>query len=230
MKSHLKRLATPKTWKINRKEKVFIVRPNPGAHSFERGLPLNVVLKELLKLVKTTREVKKVLKNNLVLVDGKRRENHHFLTGLFDVLSIPELKRSYRMLLNKRGKLQVKEISPEEGGFKPCKVVGKKVLTKGKTQLNLHDGKNIICKEQKVKVGDTLVLTLPQLEIKEILPLKAGANVFLIKGKHIGEVGILKEIKGREAVYLADNEEIETARDYLFVVGDKKPVINLGDK
>ena len=71
------------------------------------------------------------------------------------------------------------------------------------------------------------MLELPSFKIKEILPLDKDASVFLTKGKHGGDNGVLKEIKGQEALYSADGKVVETAKEYLFVVGKKEPVIKL---
>ena len=90
----------------------------------------------------------------------------------------------------------------------------------------MHDGKNILV-SQKVHVGDSVVLDLPSLKIKEVLPLQAGSMVFLVKGKHGGDKGTLKQMKGKEASYLVDGQEIETAKEYLFVVGNKEAVITV---
>jgi small subunit ribosomal protein S4e len=226
MKNHLKRIATPRTWIINRKEQKFIIRPNPGAHSFERGLPLAVIMRDLLKLASTMGEVKKILNNKDVLVDGKRRKNPAFIVGLFDVISFPDLKKSYRSSLDDKGRLVLTESPAGESAVKLSKVVGKTVLKGGKIQFNLHDGKNIISKE-KAKVGDSLLLGLPKLEIKKVLPLKIGMKVFLTSGKYAGDTGVLKEIKGTEVIYSSHENEVETAKDYLFVVGDKKTEIKV---
>jgi len=40
MKNHLKRIATPRTWVIDRKAETFITRPKPGAHSLYFGMSL----------------------------------------------------------------------------------------------------------------------------------------------------------------------------------------------
>ena len=114
----------------------------------------------------------------------------------------------------------LKEVSAEESKHKICKIIGKKILAKGKVQLNLHDGKNILCNKE-AKVGDSIMVSLPKLEVKEILPLKAGAYVYLIDGKHQGGHGKLKEIKGSQAIYVSDKKEIETAKEYLLVITDK---------
>lgn len=226
MTSHLKRIASPRTWKIDRKQFVFTVKPSPGAHAKERGLPLGLLMRDTLKLGAIMGEVRKILNNKNILVDGKRRKDHRFNIGLFDVLTISELNKHYRMFIDKKGFLVLKEISAAESNVKVCKVIGKKVLPKGKMQYNLYDGKNFLSSE-KINVGDSAVLSLPKLDVKKVLPLKAGMTVFLTKGKHCGEVGILKYLKGEQAVYVVDGKEVETAKDYLFVVGEKEPVIQL---
>lgn len=226
MKNHLKRIASPRTWMINRKESKFVVRPNTGAHSLDSGLPLGLILRDLLKLALTMGEIKKMLNNETVTVDGKRRKDHRFIVGLFDVISVPKLNKSYRVLLGNNSQLVLTEISAEESRIKLNKVVGKTLLPKGKVQFNLHDGKNIISK-QEAKVGDTFVLSLPQLEVKKVLPLKAGMQVFLVKGKHAGDKGVLKKVEGTQAVYSMKDKQIETAKEYLFVVGEKKSEIGI---
>ena len=224
MKNHLKRIASPRTWTIDRKSNKFITRPKPGAHPFDNGLALGVVIRDHLKLSSTMSEVKKTLNNNEILVDGKRRKDHRYLIGLFDVLKIAG--KSYRVLFDKKGRIVVKEISEKESNLKPCKILGKTILAKGKVQFNLHDGKNIVA-DVKAKVGDTLLLKIPQQEVIETLPLKKGVTVFLTKGKHSGDVGVFKEIKKEEAIYSKDNKEIETAKEYLFVIGKEKALLEI---
>jgi small subunit ribosomal protein S4e len=226
MKNHLKRIASPHTWAIDRKSSVFITRPKPGAHKMGSGLPLGVILRDFLGLSTTMNESKKVLNNNDILVDGKRRKDYRYIVGLFDVITIPIQKKSFRLMFNKKKQIVINEISDAESLIKPCKVVGKTILTKGRMQLNLHDGKNIIS-DAKAKVGDTLLLSLPKLEVKEVLPLEKGSEVYLIDGKHCGDVGLFKEIRKEEAIYTKDKKDIETAKEYLFVVGKKKSMIEI---
>ncbi len=226
MKQHLKRIASPKTWTIDRKKRTFITRPRPGAHSFSFGLPLGVVLRDFLGLSSTMAEAKKTINNKDILVDGKRRKDYRYIVGLFDVLSIPEIKKSWRALFDKKGRIIFNEITATESGLKPCKIVGKKTIAGNKIQFNLHDGKNIIA-DAKANVGDTLLLTLPKLEIKDVLSLEKGVAVFLTNGKHSGDNGKFKEIKNNEAIYVREKQEIETAKNYLFVIGKDKPVIEV---
>lgn len=226
MKNHLKRIAAPKAWIINRKIRTFILRPNAGSHKLEFGLALGVILRDLLHLAPTISEVKKIIYDQEILIDGHRCKDHRLLVGLFDVVGIPHSKKYYRCLLDRKGRIIVADISVGESQVKPSKVINKTVLGKNKIQLNLYDGKNIVS-SQKVKVGDSLLLSLPTLEIKKVMPLEPGATVFLTKGKHSGSLGILKEIKGDQASYVSKGDVIETAKSYLFVIGGKDAEIEI---
>ena len=53
MKRHLKRQATPKNWPVPRKGTTFIVTPN------SKGLPVLILLRDLLKIAKDRSEVKR---------------------------------------------------------------------------------------------------------------------------------------------------------------------------
>src|SRR3989344_5398128 len=229
MKNHLKLVAAPKAWFVRRKTNVFTLRPSPGAHSLDYGMPLGLLLRDELKVASTMGEAQKIASNKEVMVDGVARTNHRFIVGLFDVLSIPKLKKYYRMLLDRKGRLMLTEISAKEATIKLVKVVGKTPKKGGKIQFNLHDGRNIVSDSSAV-VGDSFVITLPSASITKALPAKKGAKVFLIKGKYAGAVGVLKEVKGDEATYTADGVDIDTAKEYLFVVGEKDAEIALGSK
>ncbi|MEK6939870.1 MAG: 30S ribosomal protein S4e [Nanoarchaeota archaeon] len=226
MKNHLKLIAAPKTWFVPRKTKVFTLRPSPGAHSLEFGMPLGLLLRDELKLASTMSEARKIVNSKEVLVDGLARNDHRFMVGLFDVLSVPKLKKQYRMLLDKKGRLRLAEINAKEASVKLAKIVGKTALKGGKIQFNLHDGRNIVS-DAKAQVGDTFLVHVPDAKVAKIFPAKKGSKVFLIKGKHAGDVGVLKEIKGVEATYTVDGADVDTAKEYLFVVGDKDAEISL---
>ena len=226
MKNHFKSINTPKSWIIPRIRGKYTFHPTSSGHPFEFGLPLGIILRDILKLAQTAAEVKKLLCTQEILVDGRKRTDHRVLVGLFDVISIPLLKKSYRVVLDSKGRIIIKEIPAAESNLKPCKIIGKTILPGGKVQVHLHDGKNIIL-SQKVKVGDTIMMELPGLKVKAIFPLQLGAAVFLTKGKHSGDVGQLKIIIGQEAVYTSQGKDVETSKEYVFVLGEKTAQITL---
>lgn len=226
MKNHLKLIAAPKSWFVRRKTKVFTLRPSPGAHSLEYGMPLGLLLRDELNLASTMGEARKIISSKEVLVDGVARTDHRFIVGLFDVLSVPKVKKQFRMLLDKKGRLRLAEITAKEASVKLAKVVGKTAVKGGKIQFNLHDGRNITT-DTKAQVGDTFVLSLPTVKITKVLHAKKGTKVFLIKGKHAGDVGVLKEVTDTEVIYTVEGTDVNTAKAYLFVVGEKDSEISL---
>lgn len=227
VKDHLKRLAAPKSWPIKRKESKFISRPSPGLHSLKSGIPLCVFLRDILNYAKTTREVKKILQSRNVLVDGVRRKKHRFIVGLMDVIAVSEIKKYYRIILDKKGKISLIEIEKNDASVKPCKITGKNKV-KGKTQLNLFDGRNILIDKDDYKVNDTIIISLPNQEIKKHIRFEKNVTVFLTGGKHTGELGLVEDIVSDKIRYKNRKGEVfETLKKYAFVVGKEKPEIKL---
>lgn len=226
-KKILKRLAAPKTWHVERKKTKFITKPQPGQHKTEFGVPLNTILKELLNYAKTTKEVKKLLNTNEVKIDGKARKDPRFQVGIFDAVEFTNISEYYRIILNKKGHISLLKISKEESSTKPCKIIGK-TMVKGKLQLNLYDGKNIIADKKDYKVGDTVLLSFPGQKISKHIKLDKKSSIFLIGGKHKGETGNIENIVEDRVVYKNQKGElIETSKDFAFVVGEQKPSIKL---
>ena len=229
-KSHLKRLAALKTWNVKRKGVKFITKSAPGPHSLETGMPLCVLLKETLGYAKSTREAKKITNINGIMIDGKARKDVRFPVGIFDTIGFTGINEYFRVILNDKGKIGVVKIKKEEAMLKPCKIIGKKALS-GKQQLNLYDGKNISVSDGAYKVGDTVVITLPEQKISKHLKLDKKSAIFLTGGKHIGEIGVVENIVRDKIVYKDSNGElIETLKRYAFVVGQNKPMITLEDE
>lgn len=224
----MKSLAAPKTWGINRSKNTFVTRPYPGAHKLELGISLNTILKDMLNYAATSKETKKLLNMRNVLVNGKRVKEPKHLTGLFDTISIEDAGAHYRIMLNENGKIGVIKTSKEDAGMKPSKIIKKTVLEKGKIQINLSDGRNIIADKDSFKTGDTLIISLPGNSVKKHIKLAKGALVFLTGGKHIGETGFVQGIIGDKITYKNKQEKaIETSKKHAFVIGEDKPAIGM---
>ncbi len=226
-KDHFKRLAAPKTWHTKRKGLKFITKPTPGPHGPDSGMSLNTMLKEILSYSNTTRESKKILNSGGVKIDGKSRKNFKFPIGIFDTVEFTSINEHFRVILNRKGKISLVNITKEESSIKPCKIIGK-TMVNGKLQLNLFDGKNIIADKNNYKVGDSLVLSLPDQKISKHLKLEKKSAIFLTGGKHIGETGNVEDIVQNKVIYKnSKGDLIETSKKYAFVVGENKPVIKL---
>jgi small subunit ribosomal protein S4e len=229
MKKHLKRLAIPKSWSAKRRGFTFIIKPSPGPHPLKLALPISLVLRDMLGIGKNSNEVKRILNESEMLVDGIRRKELKFPLGIMDVVEFKKSNEYFRVVLDK-GKLSLIPIDKKEASFKPCRIIGKSKV-KGKTQLNLYDGKNILIEKDGFQVGDTVVIGLPKQEIKEHIKLEKGCVICLIGGKHIGDVGKIEDIISNKITYKGKSGEIiETLKKYVFVVGKEKPVITLTKK
>ena len=225
--SHLKRLSMPKTWQIKRKGIKFVTSPSPGPHKLDNGIPLSLLLKEILKYADTTREVKKILNTNEIKVDGKARKDFRLSVGLFDSIEFPNINEQFRVILNKKGKLELIKIKKDETSIKPCKIIGK-TMVRGKLQLNLYDGKNVLVDKGAYTVGDTIFLSLPDQKISKHIKLDRNSTIFLTGGKHIGEIGNVEDIIQNRIIYKNQKGDlIETSKEYAFVVGDSKPLVTI---
>lgn len=223
---HLKRIAAPKAVPVtDKKERVWMVQPSAGPHPKKHSIPLAVLLRDVLKVAPTLREVRMVLSGRMVLIDGKARTDEKFPVGLMDVVSFPKSGKSYRIMVDWKGRLVPAEVGKEEASRKILRVVRKHTIRGGKTSLTLHDGRNMPG-DNHVKVGDSLVVSLPKAEMKAHLKRDKGARCLVVEGKHAGSVVELKDIVSRsggkppEAVVHAGKEEFITVAKYLFVVDE----------
>ncbi len=221
-KFHLKRLNAPKSWPMNRRKGIkFVTRPLPGPHSLKNCISLSLVIKKLLNYAKTTREVKKILNDEKIIVNKKIIKEHKFPLGVMDIIEIPSIKNIYVLLLDEGGKFYLKPI--KNSSEKLCKISGKTMLKKGHVQLNLFDGRNLIIKKDGYKVGDSVVFDLENKKINNHLKLDKGSLIFLTKGKHVGKVGVVESIKTLEGenpkiVFKTKDGVFETLKDYAFVI------------
>ena len=227
VKNHLKRINMPKTWQVKRKGITFITRPNPGQASLALGLSISTLIKDILKMAQTTREVKSILNNQHVMVDNVRRKDHRYAIGFMDVISFPTINKHYRMILTPQGKIMPKEITEKESKLKVCQIKGK-TLFAGKIQLNLSDGRNVLVTEKGYKIGDSIVFDLASGKITDTIKLEKGCHIILTGGKHMGQTGAIVDIKGNGISYKnAKGETADTLKKYAYCTGKDKEMVTV---
>lgn len=231
-RKHLKRYKAPKTWPIHPKEDTWTVKPAPGPHSIEKSLSLTLIIRDILGLADNSREAKRIINSGNVLVDGRVIKDYKFPVGFMDIIEIPKVGEVYRVLLDLKGRLKL--LSIEDNTSKLCKIVNKSTIKGGKTQLNFHDGKNLIVDEDRFSVGDVVVLKVPEQEIEDTFKLEEGSTILVTGGKHIGELGSVSEIiinnsTNPNSIIIENSKKDNflTLKDYAFVVGTDKPAITL---
>lgn len=214
---HLKRSEMPKAWPIPRKGTTYIA----GArHARTKSISLVFVIRDLLKLAKTRKEVKFMLLNGDVKVNNKVRKDEKFPIQAFDTVSLDKAKKVYRLLIV-NNKFKLEEITTKDAETKVVKVVGKKIIQGKKIQMNLEDGRNFFY-DKAFALGDSVVVNTKTDKVEKILPLKKGASIEVVSGKHAGEKGKLEDVKvlARTKVYKINlkNKEVELPLRTLLVI------------
>jgi small subunit ribosomal protein S4e len=186
--SHLKRQAVPKEWPIARKGTTFVVK------SSSKGVPVLVVLRDMLRIAQNRKEVKKAIHMKHLIISNKVVNDEKKCLELFDILTIIPSKKNYKLILSEKGKYDLEEISEKETKEKIAKIIDKKSLKNKKVQLNLWDGRNYIT-DIKCEVNDSVIIDLEKNKISKCIPLKEKTKVLVIGGKHAGLSGVIETLK-----------------------------------
>ena len=243
--SGLKRKPAPRFWPIHRKEFTWVVKPTSGPHSLEKCMPLALMLRDTLRLAETRKEAKTIVSQGRVYVDGNIRMKDDFPIGLMDVISIPDIGKSFCVLPSYKG-LILREISSEDAKFKLCRIEDKTVVRDGQVQLHLHDGSNILVKiadpknpqEDVYDTLDTVKISLPEKQILEHIEMKEKDFAIITGGKNIGNSGKAVEIekaegkKRRNTLVTVENEKgnrFQTTLKFVFAIGEAHPLISLAE-
>ncbi|MBI2043624.1 hypothetical protein HYT25_04515 [Candidatus Pacearchaeota archaeon] len=187
---HLKRQEVPKRWPIERKGTTYVVRPR---FNLKNGVPVLVVLRNMLNLAKNRKEVKRAIHLKQILVNGKIVRDEKNSVSLFDTISIIPSNEHYRIELSKGKKFDLRRIKESESMGKIAKVIGKKILRGKKVQINLSDGNNIIS-EMKCNTNDSILLNMKSKKPEKCIPFKENAKAVVFEGKHMGESGKVEKI------------------------------------
>lgn len=198
--TYLKRNKIGNFWPIPRKGTKYLA---VASHNQNESIPLSVILRDILRLVKNKKELKRALNEKQVLINNKQIKETNYPVCLFDILTIG--KKNYKAILSENKKMIFREIENKDSETKIYKILNKKKLGEDKIQLNLTQGKNILSNE-KIEVGDSVILNLKDNKIIKKIPLEKGRTAFAIKGKHAGKSGKILEIMKRGSKKIAKIE------------------------
>ena len=233
---HQKRLAAPIAYPIARKPYKFTFHGDGGARKITEGIPLGLLLRDQLNLVRNVKELKHVLNKRQVLVDGKPRTSPKWIVGPNDVLSIPSVNAYYRLVpWVGRRRIKVLPIEEKDSNYKLSVIKNIRTIRGGLTQLNLDDGRNIVLKPEdkpeQYKTHGTLRLELPSQKILAYYPFELNAPVLIAKGTNTGLAGKLQYVEKRIgknrsiAIVESGDDRIITAMENIIIVGKDKAEI-----
>lgn len=231
-RTKMKRLSAPRSWDIARKEARFITKPSPGTHSVEKSYSLAVVLRDILGMVASQKEVTQVLTARQVLVDGVPRQDPGFPVGLFDVVSIPKEGKTYRFVPSPDGLVPV-DIVSTEAGIKLCRVRSKMKVSGGRIQFGFHDGRSLLDDNLAASCGDSVVMRVPAQSVVESVKLAKGSTGLVVSGERAGQVGRIISVKKgtstrEKMVELSlPSGETELPERLVFAVGTDKPAMEV---
>ena len=238
MSNHQKRLAVPDSWPVERKEATYTTKAGAGPHG-EGGVPLLIVLRDVLGYVDSTKEARFALGQDSVLVNGRAVSDERRPIGMFDILTFRERGEHYRVFPDEGGRLSLTSIDAESAGSKLGKIEGKRQVPGGDTQLTLHDGQTLLVDDASAYgTNDAIVVSTARSdsddgsprpdEIVAHFPYEEGALVTAVRGAHAGRIGTIDEIEvtpGSSAnnVRIEDvhgESDFETVEAYVVVIDE----------
>ncbi|KAF6257032.1 component of cytosolic 80S ribosome and 40S small subunit [Scenedesmus sp. NREL 46B-D3] len=233
-KKHMKRLNAPSHWMLDKLGGIFAPKPSPGPHKQRECLPLLLVLRNRLKYALTGKEVKMILMQRLVKVDGKVRTDVTYPAGFMDVIELEKTNEHFRLVYDTKGRFVVHRITPEEASYKLCKVRRMQFGKGGIPYIGTHDGRTLRYPDPDIKEQDTVMLDLETGKIKDFIKFDLGNLAMVTGGHNNGRVGTIvhkeRHRGGHDIVHIEDaaGNRFATRISNVFVIGKgNKPLISL---
>ena len=226
MSNHHKRLSVPNSWPVERKTETYTVKAGAGPHG-EAGVPLLVLLRDVLGYVDSKKEARYALNQGSILVNGDAITDERRPIGMFDIIAFSERDEYYRVFPDEGGRLALTPIDGESAGSRLGKIVNKEQVAGGDFQLTLHDGTNVRVEDaSEYSTNDSLVVGNEDKAIVAHFVYEEGALVTAVEGQHAGQIGEVAEIQvtlgsGSNTV-VVDNDEggFETVESYVVVIDE----------
>jgi len=188
-RKHLKRLAAPSHWMLDKMGGIFATRPFGGGHKLRECLPLILLLRNRLKYALTARESNMILKQKYVEVDGKKRTENKYPVGFMDVVTIKKTNDYFRILLDTKGRFVIHKITKKEASYKLCKVINRGLCKHAIPYITVHDGRQIRFPDPLIKPNDTIKYHLETHKITKFVKFEKGNLCYITGGANRGRIG-----------------------------------------
>ncbi len=228
MTKHQKRLSVPKSWPVERKTETFTVKAGAGPHG-ESGVPLLIILRDVLGYVDNRKEARYALNQNNVVINGEPVSTEERPVGMFDIVAFTERDEYYRVFPDEGGRLTLTPMDEESAQSKLGKIEGKQHVPGGDVQLTLHDGQTLLVDEDSdYSVGDSLIVANDDGEIVAHFVYEEGALATAVAGQHAGRIGEITNIEVTASsapnnVQLSsfdDETAFETIEEYIVIIDE----------
>jgi len=247
-KHHMKRLAAPKNWMLDKLGGTWAPRPSTGPHKLRECLPLSLVLRNRLRYSLTRRETLMIVMRRLVQVDHHVRTDLNYPAGFQDIISMPKTDEQFRVLYDVKGRFVLHRVTKEEASYKLLRVLRTSTGSKATIGHNpfhvgqarsipyatTHDGRTIRFVDPSIKSHDTVKFDFKQGKVIGHVKFDAGNIAMITKGANVGRVGTIVSIERHpgsfDIVHLKDRKGnvFATRIGNVFVIGEgNKPMISL---
>ncbi|GAB1732594.1 40S ribosomal protein [Hortaea werneckii] len=230
---HQKRLSAPSHWLLDKLSGSYAPKASPGPHKLRDCMPLIVFIRNRLKYALNGREVKQIVMQRLVKVDGKVRTDPTYPAGFMDVISIEKTGENFRLVYDTKGRFTVHRITEEEAGYKLGKVKRVQLGKGGIPFLVTHDARTIRYPDPSIRVNDTVKVDLSTGKIVDFIRFDTGVIAMATGGRNMGRVGVITHRErhdgGFNIVHIKDaiDNEFATREANVFIIGQEKPWISL---
>eukprot|EP01063_Lacrimia_lanifica_P010747 TRINITY_DN174_c0_g1_i1.p2 TRINITY_DN174_c0_g1~~TRINITY_DN174_c0_g1_i1.p2 ORF type:complete len:269 (+),score=146.45 TRINITY_DN174_c0_g1_i1:43-849(+) len=232
-KKHMKRLAAPRHWMVDKLAGVYAPKARPGAHKERESLPLILILRNRMKLALTRNEAMLITKQRLVTVDGRVKCDPKTPVGFMDVLAMPKAKEQFRVMYDVKGRFVMQKITAEQAESKLCKVTAVSTTAGNVPVCRTHDGRTLRYPDPLVSAGDTVKLDLASGRITDFIKFKEGTLVMVTGGANTGRVGKVMDVERHpgsfDIVHVRDENDntFATRKGNVFIIGRAESEVTL---
>eukprot|EP01059_Diplonema_ambulator_P002463 TRINITY_DN1209_c0_g1_i1.p1 TRINITY_DN1209_c0_g1~~TRINITY_DN1209_c0_g1_i1.p1 ORF type:complete len:272 (+),score=106.34 TRINITY_DN1209_c0_g1_i1:135-950(+) len=224
-KKHMKRLAAPKHWMVDKLLGVYAPKSRPGAHKGREALPLIIVLRNRLNLALTRGEAMMITKQRFIEVDGRVKIDPKYPVGFQDIMSIPKTNDHFRVLYDVKGRFVLQKEDESAAKTKLCKVTKTYTAPNGVPSLCTHDGRTLRYPDPLIKAGDTVAFDLENNKIVDFVKFKIGTWCMITGGANTGRAGEIVNLERHpgsfDIVHVKDANDntFATRLNNVFVIG-----------
>merc|ERR1712224_156756 len=193
-----------------------------------------LIIRDRLKYAFNGQEVKSILIQRLLRIDGKVRKDSNYPVGFQDVIDIEKTNEHFRLMIDPKGRFVLHQISKDEAKYKLCRMRKIALGNRGIPIAVSHDAKHIRYPNPNVKANDTVIFDIPSQSPMNSIRFVPGNLAIITHGHSAGRIGIIslqeKHTGSQTIVMIRDalGTALWTRKKNVFVIGTRNlPMISL---
>lgn len=144
-----------------------------------------------------------------------------------DVIDIPKMNKSYRLLFDNKGRFTLVKLKQKEAEFKLCRIQKKFIGPNKICYLVSHDGRTLKFVDPNIEINDTVKLNMKTNKVTDFYKFKVNNIVLCLGGNNKGRVGTIQHISKfsgqSDLVTVKDSKgnQFTTRTNYVMVIGNE---------